>query len=135
MVYMDDLTKNINMEGGSEKKVSGLVVDDEAVNRQIHMSLLKKLNVEAEAAENGKEAVEAFQGGASFDLVLMDLEMPAMDGLQATKELRRMGVKSKIIGVTGHGPTSEKKAAFMEAGLDHCFMKPLTIESLQTLLQ
>lgn len=75
------------MEGGSsrssgEKKVRALVVDDEGVIRYIHMSLLKKLNVEVEAVENGKAAVNAFQCGASFDLVLMDLEMPLMDGAQ-----------------------------------------------------
>lgn len=46
-----------------------------------------------------------------------------------------MGVKSKIVGVTGHGPTSEKKVGFVEAGLDHCLMKPLTIQSLHSLLQ
>lgn len=66
-----------------KKIISALVVDDEAVVRYIHMSLLRKLNVEqVEAAENGKAAVDAFQRGASFDLVLMDLEMPLMDGAQ-----------------------------------------------------
>lgn len=46
-----------------------------------------------------------------------------------------MGVKSKIVGVTEHGPTSKKKAVFMEAGLDECLMKPLTTQKLQSLLQ
>lgn len=46
-----------------------------------------------------------------------------------------MGVESKIIGVTGHGPSSEKKAAFMEAGLDECLTKPLTTQNLHSLLQ
>ncbi|XP_022144466.1 two-component response regulator ARR22-like [Momordica charantia] len=119
-----------------KKIISALVVDDEAVVRYIHMSLLRKLNVEqVEAAESGKAAVDAFQCGASFDLVLMDLEMPLMDGAQATKELRRMGVESKIVGVTANGAISCEKAAFMEAGLDHCLMKPLTLENLHSLLQ
>lgn len=65
-----------------EKKVRALVVDDEGVTRYIHMSLLKKMNVEVEVAENGMAALSSFQCGNSFDFVLMDLEMPLMDGAQ-----------------------------------------------------
>lgn len=63
-----------------EKMVRALVVDDDSLVRKIHMKLLRKLELQTEAVENGKEAVDLCQSGKSFDLVLMDMEMPIMDG-------------------------------------------------------
>ncbi|GLT66482.1 hypothetical protein SLA2020_388440 [Shorea laevis] len=115
----------------TERKFSVLVVDDDILIRKIHSMILSKFPMEIQVAENGKEAVDLYRSGAFFDLVLMDMEMPVMNGLEATKELRAMGVNSMIVGVTSN---SERKD-FMEAGLTHCYAKPLTVEMIKPLLQ
>ncbi|KAE8710735.1 Two-component response regulator ARR22 [Hibiscus syriacus] len=111
-----------------------LVVDDSPMIRKLHDMYLKKFGLEVQVAENGKNAVELFRFGASFDLILMDKEMPVMDGAEATKELRAMGVKSMIVGVTSLDSPYEKQV-FMEAGLNYCFNKPLIADNISFLLQ
>ncbi|KAG8376067.1 hypothetical protein BUALT_Bualt09G0025000 [Buddleja alternifolia] len=92
------------------KKVCALVVDNDPTVRRIHEMLLSRHGLKVEAAENGKEAVDLFFGGKSFDL--------------ATQELRATGVSSMIVGVTACKVEAEKQA-FMEACLDYCWEKPL----------
>ena len=67
-------------KGSSSSKISTLIVDDDPLTRRIHKVLLTKVGLETQAVENGKEAVDLYRSGASFDLILMDLEMPIMDG-------------------------------------------------------
>ncbi|KAK6150125.1 hypothetical protein DH2020_017650 [Rehmannia glutinosa] len=107
-----------------EKRVCALVVDDDPLVRKLHQMFLNRQGLDADVAENGKEAVDLFASGMNYDLVLMDMEMPVMDGPKATRELRAMGVTSMIVGVTGRGVEADK-AAFMAAGLDDCIDKPL----------
>nr|GLL29024.1 two-component response regulator ARR22-like [Ipomoea trifida] len=82
--------------------------------------LLKKYGLDAQVAKNGYKAMVLHH----FDLLLMEKEMPVKDGVNATWELREMGLKSMIVGVTLHGP-GEVRDEFMVAGLDECLMKPL----------
>ncbi|XP_010547349.1 PREDICTED: two-component response regulator ARR22-like [Tarenaya hassleriana] len=116
-----------------EKKVRVLVVDDSPVIRKIHVAFIQRLGGVAATAENGEVAGNIHRAGASFDLVLMNKEMPIMDGLLATKELREMGVTSMIVGVTSLDNEEHKKKAFMEAGLDQCLEKPLTMHKISSL--
>ncbi|KAI5671034.1 hypothetical protein M9H77_11398 [Catharanthus roseus] len=116
------------------KKISVLVVDDDPMVRRINNAFLNKYKLETQVAKNGKEAVEFCISGNCFDLILMDMEMPIMDGPQATKELRAMGVNSRIVGLTSRNLESEKKA-FIEAGLDDCLEKPLNNRIIEYLLQ
>ncbi|GAV71864.1 Response_reg domain-containing protein [Cephalotus follicularis] len=88
---------------------------------------------EVEVASNGHQAVNLHQKGASYNLIFMDMDMPVMDGTQATRELRAMGVKSMIAGVTSRKLNSEVRA-FMSAGLNYCFVKPLTNENIALLI-
>ncbi|RYR03046.1 hypothetical protein Ahy_B06g081879 isoform B [Arachis hypogaea] len=99
----------------------------------IHQWMLNKVGVKNQAAENGKEAVQIHCSGQGFDLILMDKEMPLMNGIEATKELRSMGICSKIVGVSSH---SEEKQIqeFMEAGLDDYLVKPLNMAKLRSIL-
>ncbi|CAL1400278.1 unnamed protein product [Linum trigynum] len=108
-----------------------LVVDDDRILRKMHKMMLTRLGIEVEVAVNGKEAVDLHLAGASFHLVLMDLQMPVMDGSQATKELRGMGVTSPIVGVTA---ACAEKAAFLASGLTDCVSKPLTISKIANYL-
>ncbi|EOY10800.1 hypothetical protein QUC31_009818 [Theobroma cacao] len=128
------------MVDGAEDMVSNcndftvLVVDDDPVIRKLHDMHLKKFGLSAQVVENGKRAVDLCHFGATFNLILMDKEMPIMDGVEATKELRAMGVNSLIVGVTSRDSQYETQA-FMEAGLDFCFEKPLTADKISFILQ
>ncbi|XVF35612.1 hypothetical protein REPUB_Repub18cG0161000 [Reevesia pubescens] len=127
------------MVDGAEDKVNEnnftvLVVDDDPVIRKLHDMQLKKFGLRVQAVENGKRAIDLFHFGTTFNLILMDKEMPVMDGAEATKELRGMGVNTLIVGVTSRDSPYEKQA-FMEAGLDYCFAKPLTADKINFLLQ
>ncbi|XP_014495691.1 two-component response regulator ARR22 isoform X2 [Vigna radiata var. radiata] len=119
----------------SSSQLKALVVDDDRVNRMTHQALLKKVGVENLASvENGKKAVELYCNGESFDLILMDKDMPVMNGIEATKQLRSMGIRDMIVGVSSSSRGAENVQQFMEAGLDEYYTKPLTVDTLKAIL-
>nr|GLL36001.1 two-component response regulator ARR22-like [Ipomoea trifida] len=122
---VDDLVRLSDMDIGSKnvwKGLRALVVVDNPATQMVHKILLKKYVLEAQVAKNGEEAAVPHCFGARFDLLLMDKEMPVKDGVNATQELREMGLKSMIVGVTSHGPGAVRDE-FIAAGLDECLMK------------
>ncbi|KAM7253769.1 hypothetical protein ACFE04_031451 [Oxalis oulophora] len=125
----------VNMvQNDARKKLSALIVDDDRIIRMISKATLKKVCIEEiEAVENGQKAIDCHLEGKTFDIIVMDLDMPIKNGVQATTELRAMGVKNAIVGVTA--ATSEKdKQDFIEAGIDCLFAKPLTVEMVQAVV-
>ncbi|XP_022745091.1 two-component response regulator ARR22-like [Durio zibethinus] len=131
---------SMNKVDGAEEMVDNsnnftvLVADDDPLIQKLHEMHLKKFGLKVQVVENGKKAVDLCHFGATFNLILIDKEMPVMDGAEATKELQAMGVNSLIVGVTSRDSPYEKQA-FMEAGLDYCFEKPLTADKINFLLQ
>ncbi|KAF8095672.1 hypothetical protein N665_0326s0014 [Sinapis alba] len=117
----------------AESKLTALVVDDNFVNQSIHHRLLDRLGIKNDVVCNGQEAVDVHCSGRNYDLILMDMDMPVMNGIQATKKLREMGIESKIAGVTTRAEEEEMKE-FMEAGLNDFQEKPLTISKLVSIL-
>lgn len=116
------------------KKV--LVTDDCAFNRKIAIAHLRSMGVEAEEAENGRAAVERLSQDDSFDVLLIDMEMPVMDGMQAARELRSGetgGRRLPIIALTGHFG-DEHVAKVLEAGMDDFISKPFSVEDLRAKL-
>ncbi|KAJ7521226.1 hypothetical protein O6H91_19G043100 [Diphasiastrum complanatum] len=111
-----------------------LVVEDNQMNRKILRRLLASFNVECEDAEDGKQAIELCQAGGAFDMILIDKEMPVMDGHEATRELRAMGIKVPIVGLTGNALESDRNQ-FLAAGVDDFFTKPLSRHQLVKLLE
>lgn len=75
------------------------------------------LNLQCDEAENGQIAVDLYKEGRTYDLVLMDKEMPVMDGHEATRQLRTMGVKTPIVALTGNALATDREL-FFEAGVD-----------------
>jgi signal transduction histidine kinase/CheY-like chemotaxis protein len=112
-----------------------LVAEDNAVNAKIMQLCLKKLGVDSTVVDDGRQAVNAVATG-TYDLVLMDVQMPQMDGLEATAEIRKLACKSAavpIIGVTAHA-TDEDRRACLDAGMNDFLTKPVGLPCLQTAL-
>jgi two-component system sensor histidine kinase/response regulator len=103
-----------------------LVVEDNVVNQQVTRRFLERLGCEVEVAENGHRAVERTTQGA-YDLILMDVQMPVMDGLTATREIRRhedSGRRTPIVALTASAMTDELERC-ISAGMDGLLTKPL----------
>lgn len=114
-----------------------LVADDNEINQVVACKFLQKLGCQVEVARTGREALEAITRTA-YDVVLMDCEMPDMNGYEATREirLREDGTLSHlpIMALTGH--TSEEEAQkCRQAGMDRVLTKPVTLTALRTNLQ
>lgn len=109
-----------------------LVVDDNAINRQVAGGMLERAGLGVAYAENGAEAVEAM-GRTAFDLVLMDMQMPLLDGLAATRQARAAGSRVPIIGLTANAFASDRDAC-LAAGMDGFLAKPLTRQKLDAVL-
>lgn len=110
-----------------------LVVDDGAVNREVALAALRKLGIEADLAENGREAVNAVSA-RQYDLVLMDGSMPVLDGFAATREIRALEAagsaqRTPIVALTAHVVGSAADA-WREAGMDGILHKPFTLAKL-----
>ena len=114
-----------------------LLADDHATNRKVVEMILAHSPVELTSVENGAEALEAFRAG-DFDLVLMDMQMPVMDGLAATREIRlhelTMGRAATPIVMLTANALPEHVAAGVEAGADRHLSKPFSATDLLTLV-
>nr|KYP70771.1 Two-component response regulator ARR22 [Cajanus cajan] len=71
-------------------QLTALIVDDNKLNLKIHQKILESVGVKNQGVKNGREAVDIHHQGQRFDLILMDLDMPIMNGIEATKKLRSM---------------------------------------------
>jgi len=114
-----------------------LLVEDNPVNREVAVGMLESLGCSAHAAENGWQALQAMNNDA-FDAVLMDCQMPVMDGLTATAELRRReqnsgGARLPIIALTANTMEGDRERC-LAAGMDGFLVKPLDREQLATAL-
>lgn len=109
-----------------------LLVEDNAVNRTFARKLLEKRGHQVSLAVDGREAVKAVQGG-SFDLILMDVQMPEMDGFEATAAIRKQelgtGNRTPIIALTAHA-LKEDRDRCISAGMDAYVTKPIRPEEL-----
>jgi CheY-like chemotaxis protein len=115
-----------------------LLVEDNPVNREVAVGMLESLGCTAETAENGRLAIEAMKT-VIYDAVLMDCQMPVMDGLTATGEIRRGELKFgaarvPIIALTANAMEGERERC-LAAGMDDFLSKPFTQQQLATLLR
>jgi len=115
-----------------------LLVEDNPVNREVAIGMLESLGCGAESAENGWLAIEAMNG-VVYDVVLMDCQMPVMDGLSATAEIRRReqsigGARVPIIALTANAMEGDRERC-LAAGMDDFLSKPFTQQQLAALLK
>lgn len=114
-----------------------LVVEDELVNQMVCKQVLEKMGIEVGVAENGQQAIETLDE-QQFDLVLMDCQMPVLDGYKATEQIRVKEQKHNlpripIIALTAHAMQGDREAC-IEAGMDDYLSKPFKIPDLHNLL-
>jgi two-component system, sensor histidine kinase and response regulator len=113
-----------------------LLVEDNAVNRLVAQRQLQKLGYHAECALDGREAVERARQ-ERFDLILMDCQMPQMDGFDATRAIRkhemRTGIHVPIVAMTANALSSDR-ATCLAAGMDDYISKPVNLANLQATL-
>ena len=115
-----------------------LIVDDVPMNRKMLKRLLTDRFDKCKEAENGQQAVEmvkeAMASGMNYDVITMDFQMPVMDGVTATSNIRGLGYTGQIIGVTGNA-LSEDINYFLNNGANIVLMKPLSISTLDEYLK
>jgi CheY-like chemotaxis protein len=107
-----------------------LLAEDNAVNRKLALRLLERIGQRADVAEDGQAAVEALQGG-DYDLVLMDVQMPRLDGLEATRRIRELWPdrRHRIVGLTANAMAGDREAC-LAAGMDDYVSKPIRPDEL-----
>ncbi|MEI8620274.1 response regulator [Pseudoalteromonas sp. B129b] len=107
---------------------NALVVDDNKINQEIASALLARLDMTVIIADNGHDALDKIETN-DIDIIFMDVQMPVMDGLEATSILRERGYKTPIIAITAAADPNDKKAAF-RAGMDDFLVKPIIFDAL-----
>jgi PAS domain S-box-containing protein len=122
---------------GAEAATEGLrllVAEDNAVNRQLALAMLSKLGQPADVVENGREALEALEREA-YDVVLMDVQMPELDGLEATRQIRdQFGSDGPtIIAMTANAMEGDREEC-LAAGMDDYLSKPIRPKELERAL-
>jgi CheY-like chemotaxis protein len=115
-----------------------LVVEDNPVNQLVASGMLDVMGLEVEMADNGAEALAKLRA-QRFDIVLMDVEMPVMDGYTATREIRRWEAESgrahiPVIAMTANA-MSEDQARCIASGMDDHLGKPFEMENLARLIR
>jgi CheY-like chemotaxis protein len=111
-----------------------LLAEDNPVNQRVAGALLAKMGHHVRVAENGARAVEAVQNG-EYDLVLMDCEMPEMDGYDATRAIRKLGSRGTlpIVAMTAYAMPEDRQRC-LDAGMTDYLTKPISTERLAELI-
>ncbi len=112
-----------------------LLVEDNAVNQKVAQRFLERLGCEVELAENGEQGIRAWEAGR-FDVVLMDIQMPVMDGYTATRLIREkecIDRHTPIVALTANAMTGQLERC-LEAGMDGLLTKPIAIDRLREVL-
>jgi len=118
-----------------------LLVEDYPTNRQVAVNFITMAGFEVDVAENGKEAVDKFLEG-TYALIFMDIQMPVMDGYEATRAIRQLesqgkggkeGERTPIVAMTANALTRDRENS-LEAGMDDFITKPVTRASLLTVI-
>ncbi|MEO1084336.1 MAG: response regulator, partial [Acidobacteriota bacterium] len=113
-----------------------LLAEDNAANQLVARRMLERLGIDVEVVGNGRAAVDAFSR-SDFDLVLMDVRMPEMDGLQATRRIRQRlarDLQPVIVALTGLASEDERRKC-LDAGMDAVLPKPFRLDDLESLVE
>ncbi|MBN9420467.1 MAG: response regulator [Candidatus Eremiobacteraeota bacterium] len=127
------LTVHTLQEHRRRRKPRLLVAEDNVVNQRVAVRVLEKAGYSCDVVANGQEALAAVQS-VPYDAILMDCQMPVMDGFEATRRIRELGIRLPILAATA-GVTTEERALCAEVGMDAFVPKPLQADQLVATLQ
>ena len=124
----------IDHDLGARHPLRILLAEDNAVNQKLALRLLERMGYRADVAENGLAAISAVEG-STYDVILMDVQMPELDGLEATRRIRRRwpGGRPRIVAMTANAMDGDREAC-LAAGMDDYIAKPIAPEALQASL-
>ncbi|MCF8233996.1 MAG: response regulator [Bacteroidales bacterium] len=119
-----------------ERKLKILLVEDNKINQKVALASLKPFGHDIKVAENGEEAIEKYKNG-TFDVILMDIQMPVMDGYSATREIRKIEKTEnrphcKIVALTANARKEDQDESF-KAGMDDFISKPFKRQDIERL--
>ena len=138
-----ELLKRVNLKPKKPKKslldLSILVAEDNPINLKLIETLLSQYKLKVRTVVNGKEAVDVYEKEKKFDLVFMDIDMPVMDGIAATRLIKEIDKRdarghTPIIALTAHGLSGDRER-IISAGLDEHLPKPLDRAKLEQVLK
>ncbi|NCN04079.1 MAG: response regulator [Spirochaetales bacterium] len=108
-----------------------LIAEDEVINRMFLVKIVQKLGISTFEARTGVEAIEKFsENQGTIRLILMDLSMPEMDGLEATQAIREKNPQVPIVALTAHSSDEDRKSC-MRAGMNEMLIKPVQLPQLR----
>ncbi len=136
---VDVVTESIVSNEATVLNAKILLVEDNPINQMVAQKMLEKLGLKAEQANNGVEALKLL-GEQAYDLVLMDCQMPEMDGFDATREIRKLEIKSinqnalPIVAMTANVMSGDRERC-LEVGMDDYIGKPVQRDQLESVLR
>jgi CheY-like chemotaxis protein len=113
-----------------------LVAEDNPVNQALALAVLRKMGYRADVAADGQETIDALERQA-YDLILMDVQMPVMDGLEATRRIRSRYTgedRPHIVALTANVMAGDREACFV-AGMDDFLSKPIRLEEVRSVVE
>ncbi len=130
--------ESVDVDAPAVARIDVLLAEDNPVNQQVTRALLEKRDHRVTVVDDGQKAVDALADGGDFDLVLMDIEMPEMDGYQATQAIRRREEQRgddpiPIVALTAHAMSGDRQKV-LEAGMDDYLAKPVSADDLYATL-
>lgn len=112
-----------------------LVVDDNAINRRVLAGMVRAQGCEVDMAGNGQDAIDKLSGGASYQLIFMDCEMPGMDGFEATRQIRaRWGTQMPIVAASAYSSDQDQQRC-LDCGMNDFMSKPLKRPAVRGVLE
>lgn len=131
---LKDLTDKISTDFARKYPLRILIAEDNTTNAQIASMFLKKMGYKTDIAKNGQEALEMVSDG-NYDLIFMDVQMPLMDGLEATRMIRLcLNEQPVIIAMTANAMQGDRQEC-LQAGMDDYISKPIKIEEMNKMLE
>jgi len=111
-----------------QKTIKILLTEDKKINQEIIIGILEGSNIKIDIANNGKEAIDKYQK-QNYALILMDIDMPIMNGYEATQLIRLKDKNIPIIALTAHN-SLESILKIKQVGMNECINKPVKVEKL-----
>ena len=126
--HRENINDELDAEMAKHHPLRILLAEDNAINQKVALSVLESLGYQARVASNGVETLNIVQSD-TFDVILMDVQMPGMDGYATTRALREEGFDGPIVALTAHAMRSEIRRCF-EAGCNSVLTKPISRSEL-----